>query len=416
MGTTEWNVCTSPSEIRKAADALKGKVLRTPLVYSSTFSRACGANVYLKLENLQETGSFKLRGATWKMLSNLDRIGPKGVVAASAGNHAQGVALAASRVNLPSTVVMPEWASISKQEATRAYGGEVIIEGQSLSDAIRKAGELVEGGKTLIHPFDDADVIAGQGTIGIEIMEELTNPDLVVVPVGGGGLISGIACACRSISPKIRIVGVQAEACPSAWQSLRSGRVVAVEAQKSLADGITVKQVGALPFAIMSELVDEIVLVEEDAIAAAILMLIERKKLLAEGAGAVPLAALMSGVLEVPKGGTVVLVISGGNMDSPLLGRVLRKGLFRNGRIMRFTVCLDDTPGSLAGLLAVVAKARANVLHIYHNRGARDLPVSMSMVELELETRSPGHIEEITAQLRASGYRIQSQTFVEGCV
>jgi threonine dehydratase len=416
MGTTALNGCTSPSEIRKAADALKGRVLRTPLVYSSTFSRLCGANVYLKLENLQETGSFKLRGASWKILSNLDKIGPEGVVAASAGNHAQGVALAASRAKLPSTVVMPEWASISKQEATRAYGAEVINEGQNLSDAIRKAGQLVEGGKTLIHPFDDAEVIAGQGTIGIEILEELKEPDLVVVPVGGGGLIAGIACACRSIRPKTRIVGVQAGACPSAYQSLQSGRVVSVEAQKSLADGITVKQVGALPFSIIRELVDGIVLVEEDAIAAAILMLLERKKLLAEGAGAVPLAALMSGVLEVPKGGTVVLVISGGNMDSPLLGRVLRKGLFRNGRIMRFSVCLDDIPGSLSGLLGVVAKVRANVLHIYHNRGARDLPVSMSMVELELETRSPEHIEEVTRELRSRGYRIQFQTFVDGCV
>lgn len=415
MGTTSRNAPILPSVIRKAAEALKGRVLRTPLVYSSTFSRLCGAKVYLKLENLQETGSFKLRGATWKIMSNLHRIGPEGVVAASAGNHAQGVALAASRAKLPSTVIMPEWASISKQEATRNYGAEVIIEGQSLSDAIRKAGQLVERGKTLIHPFDDPDVMAGQGTIGLEILEELPEPDLVVVPVGGGGLIGGIACACGSVRPETRIVGVQTQSCPSAYRSLESGRVVSVEAQKSLADGITVKQIGALPFAVMKEMVDEIVLVEEDAIAAAVLMLLERKKLLAEGAGAVPLAALMSCSFEVPKGGTVVLVISGGNMDSPLLGRVLRKGLFRNGRIMRVSVCLDDIPGSLAGLLGVIARARANVLHIYHNRGARDLPVSMSMVELELETRGPEHSEEIGAQLQAGGYRIEWQPFVESC-
>jgi len=226
MGTTNRNAPILPSVIRKAAEALKGRVLRTPLVYSSTFSRLCGAKVYLKLENLQETGSFKLRGATWKIMSNLHRIGPDGVVAASAGNHAQGVALAASRAKLPSTVIMPEWASISKQEATRNYGAEVIIEGQSLSDAIRKAGQLVERGKTLIHPFDDPDVMAGQGTIGLEILEEVPEPDLIVVPVGGGGLIGGIAVACRSVRPDTRIVGVQTQSCPSAYRSLESGRVV----------------------------------------------------------------------------------------------------------------------------------------------------------------------------------------------
>ncbi len=397
------------SEIRNAAKVLRGRVVRTPLMYSPAFSRMAGAHVYLKLENLQETGSFKLRGATYKIQSILGDIGPEGVVAASAGNHAQGVALAASRAHLTSTIVMPVWASISKQEATRAYGGEVVIEGENLTECIRKAEQLVETGKTFIHPYDDAEVITGQGTIALEILEDLPDADIIAVPVGGGGLISGIASAARAIRPETKIVGVQASSCPSALKSFQSGKRTGVKAGKSIADGITVKQVGALPFSIIRELVDEIVAVDEDSIAMAIVMLLERRKILAEGAGAVPLAALLRKSFRFSGESKIVLVISGGNVDSPLVDRIIRKGLSRNGRIMRFSVRIDDSPGSLARLLGIIARHGANVLHIYHNRTGRDLPVFLTMVDLELETRSREHIDEIACALRTGGYEIQQE-------
>jgi len=397
----------SLEDVRKAATLLRGRVIRTPLVYSPTFSRMTGSEVYLKLENLQETGSFKIRGATYKILSEGDKIGKEGVVAASAGNHAQGVALAASRAGLRSTIVMPEWSSISKQEATRGYGGELVLTGQSITDCLNRARELETTGKTFIHPYDDPGIIAGQGTVGLEIMEDLPDTDVIVAPVGGGGLISGIAIAAKEIKPRLRMIGVQAAACPSAPEALESGQRVVVEARRSIADGIAVKQIGEIAFQVIREKVGEVVLVDEDWIAQAVLILIERKKLFAEGAGAVAVAALLSGVVSFSPGQKVVLVISGGNMDSPLLDRVLRKGLLRNGRIMRFSICLDDIPGSLSSLLSIIAQTGANVLQIYHNRGGKDLSIYQSLVELEIETRNFDHIAEISGALESAGYRIK---------
>ncbi len=397
----------SADEIRKAALLIRGQVIRTPLVYSPTFSRLAGAQVYLKLENLQVTGSFKIRGATFKIMSERDRIGSAGVVAASAGNHAQGVALAASRAGFRSAIVMPEWSSISKQEATRGYGGEVILAGQSIADSIGVAKELAEKGMEFIHPFDDPVIIAGQGTAALEILEDLPDADLIVAPIGGGGLISGLAVAAKEIRPGIRIVGVQAGACPSALMSLKAGRRVSVEPQRSIADGITVKQVGEINFQIIRDLVDEIVVVGEDRIAEAVLMLLERKKIFAEGAGAVSVAALLSGEVRIGAGQKAVLVISGGNMDSPVLDRVLRKGLSRSGRIMRFSICLEDMPGSLASLLSLIAGAKANVLQIYHNRGGAEMSIHQSRVDLEIETRNFDHIAEISEALKAAGYHIE---------
>ena len=397
------------ADIRKAAHVLHDKVIRTPLIYSPTFSSMSGAEVYLKLENLQGTGSFKLRGATFKIQSLLDRVGPEGVVAASAGNHAQGVALAAKRAGLPATIVMPEWSSITKQEATKGYGGHVLLEGQSIGDAINKACKLAEAGRTFIHPFDDPDIIAGQGTIGLEILEDLSDTDIILVPVGGGGLVSGIASAAKAIRPEVHIIGVQTEACPGAYRAREQGRPTRVEASKSIADGIAVKQVGDLTFQIIQEKVDDVVLVKEEEIAEAILMLLERKRILAEGAGAVPLAALLGGYVKLHKGRKTVLVISGGNVDSPLLDRVIRKGLFCHGRIMRISVCLEDVPGSLARLLAIIARLKANVLNIYHARSERDLSIHLSRVELELETRGPDQIREILDALENAGYEINVQ-------
>jgi threonine dehydratase len=396
----------SIEKVKQAANLIKGKVIRTPLVYSPFLSHMFGGEIYLKLENLQKTGSFKIRGATYCILKNKDEIGPEGVVAASAGNHAQGVALAARQANIPATIVMPEWASISKQEATRAYGGGVVIAGQTLGESIKKAEEMVQEGKNFIHPFDDPDIIAGQGTVALEIFDDLKETDMILAPIGGGGFISGIASTVKSIRPEVKVIGVQSAACPSAYESCRKGKITRVDSKQSIADGISVKQVGELNFHIIRKSVDDVVLVEEDHIAAAILLLLERKKILAEGAGAVSLAALLNGSIAVPRGSKVVLLISGGNVDSSLLGRIISQGLLKNGRTMRFRVRLDDTPGSLAKLLTLISALKANVLHIVHERNVKDLPIYVTRVDLELETRGPTHVDEITRELSMAGYEL----------
>ncbi|WP_073036508.1 threonine ammonia-lyase [Desulfacinum infernum] len=392
--------------IRDAARVLKARIIRTPLVYSPTLSDLFGADVYLKLENLQKTGSFKVRGATYKILKNRDKLGPRGVVAASAGNHAQGVALAARQAGVPAVIVMPVWASITKQIATRNYGGDVILHGTSLSESLDKALELSREGRTFIHPFDDEDIMAGQGTVGLEILEDLPDPDLVLVPVGGGGLIGGIGTAIKALRPRTQVVGVEAAVCPSANEALRTGRLVAVGSAQSIADGIAVKRLGEKTFEVIRRRVDRVVTVDEEHIAEALLLLLERKKVLAEGAGAVPLGALLTGAVRCEKGRKVVLVVSGGNVDSPLLGRVLTKGLLKSGRLMRFTVQVDDVPGSLARLLGVVAAHGANVLHIYHDRNVPDLPLHVTRVELEVETRGFDHMEALTEALKTAGYQL----------
>ncbi|SMC25836.1 L-threonine ammonia-lyase [Desulfacinum hydrothermale DSM 13146] len=396
----------SVSQIQDAARVLKGRIIRTPLVFSPTLSRMFGADMYLKLENLQKTGSFKVRGATYKILKNRDRLGPHGVVAASAGNHAQGVALAARQAGVPAVIVMPVWASITKQIATRNYGAEVILHGTSLGESLEKAMALSREGRAFIHPFDDGDIMAGQGTLGLEILEELPDPDLVLVPVGGGGLIGGVATAVKAQRPQTQVIGVEAAVCPSASEALRTGKLVAVGGSQSIADGIAVKRLGERTFQVIRETVDRVATVDEEHIAEALLLLLERKKVLAEGAGAVPLGALLTGAVCCQKGQKVVLVISGGNVDSPLLGRVLTKGLLKSGRLMRFTVQVDDVPGSLSRLLSVVAAQGANVLHIYHDRNVPDLPLNVTRVELEVETRGFHHMEDLEKALKEAGYQL----------
>ena len=399
----------SLADIQSAGKLLHGRVLRTPLVYSPTFSEMTGAQVYLKLENLQKGGSFKIRGATFKILSHLDEIKDKGVIAASVGNHAQGVALAARAVSVPATIIMPVWATLTKQLATRGYGAELILEGQSLVESISVGQQMAtETGRTFVHPYDDEEVITGQGTIGLEIMEDLPDADYILVPVGGGGLIAGIATAAKTIRPAIRVVGVQSSACPSAIEAVKAGRPVELKAEErgSLADAIMVTRVGDAAFSIIQRLVDEIVMVNEDQIASAVLMLLERKRILAEGAGAVPLAALLGGALEIAKGSRVVLVISGGNVDSLILDRIIAKGLLQEGRMMRFSVCLADVPGSLARLLGLIASLQANVVHIHHARNQWGLPINFTQVDLELETKGFGHIKEIEEAMKRAGYRL----------
>ncbi|VVB70987.1 Threonine synthase [uncultured archaeon] len=399
----------SLDDIENAAKLLHGKVLHTPLVYSPTFSELTGAEVYLKLENLQRGGSFKIRGATFKIRSHLDEIKDKGVIAASVGNHAQGVALAARAASVPATIIMPVWASIAKQQATRGYGAQLILQGQSLVESIAVGQRMAaETAKTFIHPYDDEEVMTGQGTIGLEILEDLPEADYILVPVGGGGLIGGIATAAKALRPAIHIVGVQSSACPSAREALRAGRPVDLNAEErgTLADAIMVTRVGDSAFSIINRLADEIVIVDEEQIASAILLLLERKRILAEGAGAVPLAALLGGSLKIPKGSRVVLVISGGNVDSLILDRIIAKGLLFEGRLMRFSVCLEDAPGSLARLLDLVARLEANVVHIHHAHNERDLPINFARVELELETKGFEQKREIDEALKAEGYRI----------
>jgi threonine dehydratase len=396
-------------KIQQAAALIQDKVIQTPLIHSPALSRMFGGEIYLKLENLQNTGSFKIRGATHKLLCTKGTIGAGGVVTASAGNHAQGVAMAARQIGVPATIVMPEWVSITKQEATRAYGGNVIIHGQNMQESIQEAELMAQAGKILVHPFDDPDIIAGQGTIALEIFNEIKTPDLIVVPVGGGGLISGIATVAKSMNPRTQVTGVQAAVCPSAYDSFLKGRIQEVAGKNSIADGITVKKVGELCFEVIQACVDDIVLVEEEEIAAAVLLLLERKKILAEGAGAAPMAAVLNGTIKIPREGKTVLVISGGNVDSPLLGRIISQGLIKNGRVMRLRVRMTDIPGSLAKLLALIAELNANVLHIYHDRGVRNTPIYITHVELELETRGPEHQARIEEMLSGAGYGFNSK-------
>ena len=395
--------------ITQAAELIKDHILETPLIYSPALSAQFDAHIYLKLENLQKTGSFKIRGATYKIRQGLSqgRISPKGVVAASAGNHAQGVALAARQAGLAATIVMPQWASISKQEATRNYGGKIVICGNTVEESLVRAYEIAGEGATFIHPFDDPDIIVGQATVGLEIMSALPDVDAVLVPVGGGGLIAGVCSAAKAIKPRTRIIGVETAACPSAQASLKSGKCVPVESHSSVADGISVKQLGLAPFAIIRQWVDAVVAVDEANIAASIQILLERKRVLAEGAGAVPLAALLAGSVPTHKGEKIVLLISGGNVDSPLLGRIIQQGLLKNGRIMRIRLTLSDKPGTLARLLSKIADMEANILHIHHDRSVERQSIDETRVELELETRNHDHIRNIAESLRRDGYELE---------
>jgi threonine dehydratase len=395
------------SEIREARERIAPHIIRTPLVPSPTLSSRFGYKVFLKLETMQKAGSFKVRGAMNRILSRRDEIGEKGVVAASAGNHAQGVAVAAGVAGVPATVVMPAWASVSKQAATRAYGAEVILAGASLEESIRRAQELAAEGMTYIPAFDDPEVIAGQGTIGLEIMEDLPGTDLVLVPVGGGGLIAGIATAVKGVDPRVQVRGVQAAACPSAPEALKAGRPVLVPACQTLADGIRVRQVGEMAFPALRDLVEEVILVDEEGIAEAMLLLLERKKVIAEGAGAAPLAALLSGRVGLPAGSRIVLVVSGGNVDTPLLDRVIHRGLVRTGRMIQAEVILEDVPGALADLLGIIARAGGNILQIHHVRGGQDIPVQAVRVALEIETRDREHGRTLLGEVEGAGYRVE---------
>jgi threonine dehydratase len=396
-------------EIEAAQVRQQGVVLHTPLIYSHTLSRLGGREVFLKLENLQTTGSFKLRGAVNRLHLLKERGEGERVVAASAGNHAQGVAFAAHRLGLPATIVMPLGASISKQLATRGYGAELILYGQDLSQALQKARELEAAGYIFIHPYDDPEVIAGQGTLGLEILADLPGVDTVVLPVGGGGLAAGTALALKGRKPQVRLLGVQSAQVPSLNAALKHGGPTPVPARPTLADGIRVPLVGRHPFPWLQQYLTEVILVSETEIAQALLFLLEGKKVLAEGAGAVTTAAFLGPLTGRDLGRQVVLVVSGGNIDIPLLERVLPRALLERRRLLNLRVALSDHPGSLGRLTTLLGETGANILHLFHDRLARELPLDYTRVELNLETLGPEHGDAVLQALKDAGYQVEEK-------
>jgi threonine dehydratase len=395
--------------VNEAAAALKGVVTRTPVIYSSTFSRLFGFEVWLKLENLQKTGSFKVRGAFNKVLSLSDDERARGVVAASSGNHAQGVAWASSLLGVKSLIIMPGNTPIVKSVATKGYGAEVMFHGADFHEAYMFAMEYASSrGLVFIPPFEDDLVIAGQGTVGIEILKDLPDFDTIVVPVGGGGLISGIGAAVKGARPSVAVIGVEAAASGSCTESIRQGRPVEVSGRPTIADGIAVKRVGDRTFGMITRYVDRVEAVGEDSIAGAILLLLERKKLMVEGAGAAPIAAAMEGKLPASTK-KAVFVLSGGNIDVTMLDRVIRLGLMREGRVLRLATVLRDVPGALASLTALIAGLKANILHVIHQREAIDAPVGSTKIEMILEVEGPEHSERILKVLNDNGYELEGR-------
>ncbi|WP_119727318.1 threonine ammonia-lyase [Thermomonospora amylolytica] len=396
----------SVDEVRAARELLRGVIVATPLLQSRVLSEAIGGPVYLKCENVQRTGSFKVRGAYVRIagLTEAQRAG--GVVAASAGNHAQGVALAASLLGCKATVFMPEGAPLPKVEATRSYGAEVVFPGPTVDACLVAAREYAdERGAVFIHPFDHRDVVAGQGTIALEILEELPEVRTIVTAVGGGGLISGVAGAAKALKPEIKVVGAQAKRAAAFPPSLAAGRPIRIEPRPTMADGISVGSPGELTYALVSELVDAVVTVTEESISQALLLCLERAKQVVEPAGAAGVAALLEHAyaFEPP----VVAVLSGGNIDPLLLSKVLRHGLAGAGRYLVVRCRLTDRPGALVTLLGELAELGVNVLDVMHERMAARLHVEEAEVLLHLETRGPDHCQDVLARLRRKGYTLK---------
>jgi threonine dehydratase len=390
--------------IQAAAAGLEGIVHRTPLLRSETFSRLAGGEVLLKHENQQKTGAFKVRGAYTKIQSLTDAERAAGVVAPSAGNHAQAVAWAAHRAGVPAAVFMPEAASLAKVGATESYGATVHLVGLNVDESVDAAIEYAERtGSTLVHPFDDPVVIAGQGTIGLEILEDAPDIDAVVVPLGGGGLLSGIACAIKAVRPEVRVIGVEAAGCAPYVSSLQHGAITPVPQTQTIADGIAVKRPGEITFGLIRDLVDDVVTVTDAEIGRVIVHLLEREKTVVEGAGAVALAALVNGKVSAKRS---VAVLSGGNIDTPLLMQVIRFGLTVAGRYLVVRTRLTDRPGELMHLLQVVAQNHVNILLISHHRESVDVAVAETGIELTLETRDEAHAASIVELVRDAGYPV----------
>lgn len=391
-------------KIYQAAFALKNVVRPTNLVNAPGISEDC--TVYLKPENLQITGSFKVRGSAFKISQLSDEEKAKGVIACSAGNHAQGVALAATKNNIKSLICLPSGAPISKVEATKGYGADVCLVKGVYDDAYKKALELKEEhGYTFIHPFDDEDVIAGQGTIGLEILEELDDLDAVVVPIGGGGLISGVAFAIKALRPNVKVYGVQAAGAASMFNSVKDGKIETLPAVSTFADGIAVKSPGENTFYYCSNYVDDIVTVTEDEISTAILTMMEQQKMIAEGAGAVSVAAVLANKLPV-KGKKVVCVVSGGNIDVTILSRVIERGLLNSGRTYQLCVELSDRPGQLYEVSGIIADCGGNVISVHHERASETTDINGCYLRIVIETRNFEHIAQIREKLTSNGFKL----------
>ncbi|WP_177180452.1 threonine ammonia-lyase [Pedococcus cremeus] len=394
-------------DVRAAQDLLSGVVRPTPLEYSRALAERVGAEVFLKCENLQRAGSFKIRGAYTRMSRLSDEEKARGVVAASAGNHAQGVALAAQLLGIRAKVYMPHGAPMPKLVATRAYGAEIEQVGTTIDECLVKAREWeAETGAVLIHPFDHPDIVAGQGTCGLEILEQCPDVRTIVVSAGGGGLLAGIATVVKALKPDVRIVGVQAEQAAAYPLSLAAGKPVAFENMQTMADGIAVGMPGDVPYGLVRELVDGMETVSEEALSRALLFLLERAKLVVEPAGAAAVAHLL-GTAGRHVDGPVVAVLSGGNIDPLLLLRIIRHGMASAGRYLQFRVRVPDKPGSLARLLADLASADANVLEVEHVRTGTTIRVDEVEIGLQLETRGHEHCEEVLRALRTKGYQLK---------
>ena len=380
-------------KIYHAAFVLKKVARKTDLIRATKLSKQC--ELYLKTENLQETGSFKLRGAYYKISQLTEEEKSRGIIACSAGNHAQGVAMAATQSGIQSLICMPDGAPISKVEATKQLGAEVRLVKGAYDDAYATALQLQEDtGATFIHPFDDDEVIAGQGTIGLEILDELENPDAVVVPIGGGGLISGVAYAIKHLNPNVKIYGVQAAGAASMVKSQQEGTPITLDQAETFADGIAVKHPGDITYQLVEQYVDEIVTVSEDEIAAAILALIEKQKVIAEGAGAVSVAAVLFHKLPV-EGKKVVCIVSGGNIDVNILSRVITRGLLTSGRNVSLTIALTDKPGQLQEVSEIIARCGGNVVSVHHDRSDANMAITSCFLKLGLETRDHAQIVQI---------------------
>jgi len=394
-------------DVLAAAERIRGGIVATPCTRTMAFSDIVAGTLHLKFENLQRTGSFKDRGSLNRLLQLTPEERGRGVVTASAGNHGQGLAYHGGRLGIPVTVVMPVHAPLTKVSNTRGYGAHVVQSGTILDEAAETAERIAEeDGLVVVPAFDHPDIIAGQGTIGLEILEQVPDVDTVLVPVGGGGLIAGIAIAMKEVRPDVRLIGIEADAAASAKASREAGEIVRITCTDTLADGIATKRVGDLTFPVIERHVDDLVSVSEDAIAAAILLLLEREKTVAEGAGAVSIAALLSGRLRLEPEATVVAVLSGGNIDINMISRIIDRGLVFDGRAARLAVKVRDRPGSLAELTRTVADLDANVLETYHRRTYADISLGDVEIVIQMETRGREHVEEIVKALEALGHHV----------
>lgn len=395
------------NEIYRASHVLKTTIRRTSLIVAPSVRKDC--EVYIKPENLQVTGSFKVRGATYMISQLSDEEKSRGVIASSAGNHAQGVALAASANGINSIICLPSGAPISKVEATRSYGAEICLVPGVYDDAYRKALQLRDERRmTFVHPFNDPMVIAGQGTIGLEILDDLPDVDAIIVPVGGGGLISGVAYAAKQLKPGIKVYGVQAAGAPSMVRSLEDGHLGRLSSVSTIADGIAVKEPGNMTYDLCSKYVDRIITVTDDEICAAILLLLEKHKLIAEGAGAVSVAAAMFGGLPL-EGKKVACVVSGGNVDVTILNRIINRGLQMNGRLCTLSLELADRPGQLVGVSKIISDLGANVTGVLHRRTNTNIDVSSCILQVSMETRDREHILQIKERLISEGFEIVAE-------